>query len=375
MDEVRMVRDRYPEPAPPTAQEISRARALLNDPPRRSRPRLKWVAGGLVAVGAATAVAVTLTGGNAPAPPAYVTLDDRAAVLAAAERAERQPTGRYWYSDVVQGQSYVMRPKTGTYAITAAVTETFAWWGAKTGMGEAYHGRDLPARPLTARDEALWRKAGSPSSFRVWSGDQHQTYTTKGTKWQGSGPERGAYPRGGGEFLGGRSVEDLRDLPTDPAALAEMFLSPEEMGRAAGVPLGHRAGADPARPESKMMRVASMLGGSPIPPKVRAGLVRALAAQPGVHAIGRVTDPLGRRGVALAADDRAVDADDGTFRSRSVIVFDERTGALLSRHEELTTPGGRYAEMRPGFIIDYWTVRAAGWTDTRPSPREASPFD
>ena len=26
------------------------------------------------------------------------------------------------------------------------------------------HGRDLPSHPLIARDEALWRKAGSPSS-------------------------------------------------------------------------------------------------------------------------------------------------------------------------------------------------------------------
>ena len=60
MDEVRMVRDRYPEPAPPTAREIARAKALLDDPPRRSRPRLRWGLGGVVVAAAAATVAIAL---------------------------------------------------------------------------------------------------------------------------------------------------------------------------------------------------------------------------------------------------------------------------------------------------------------------------
>jgi hypothetical protein len=378
MDEVRMVRDSYPEPAPPTAQEIARARALLNQPPRRSLPRLGWGLGGAVAAGTAAAVAITLTGGRTPAPPGPVPLDNRTAVLVAAEKAERQPTGTYWYSNKIQGQSYIMRPKTGTYAITGALTETFKWWGAKSGMGEAPYGRDLPARPLTAHDAALWRKAGSPSSFRVWSGDAHHTYTTKATKWVADTPDT----RGGGEFLGGKSLEDLQNLPTDPAKLAEMFLSQTELSKAAGLPPGKTLPR--LEPGFKIVRVATLLEGAPIPPKVRAGLMRALVAQPGVHAIGTITDPLGRRGVALAADDRVTTvtdefggpkAEQGSYRSRAVIIFDERTGALLSQQEELTTPGGRYSEMKPGFPINYWVVRSENWTDTKPSPPAALPFD
>ena len=54
------------------------------------------------------------------------------------------------------------------------------------------------------------------------------------------------------------------------------------------------------------------------------------------------------------------------YRSRSVAVFDEHTGALLSIQEELTKPGGEYAKMKPGFIINYQAVRSAAWTDAKP---------
>jgi hypothetical protein len=131
---------------------------------------------------------------------------------------------------------------------------------------------------------------------------------------------------------------------------------------------------------ARISRVASLLSGSPMPPKVRAGLMRALAAQPGIRAIGQVTDPLGRRGVALATTERTTSvtggpADErGAYRSRGVIVFDERTGALLSVQNTLTEPGGRYAAMRPGFIIDYTATRSSGWTDVKPEPPAKPPF-
>jgi hypothetical protein len=180
------------------------------------------------------------------------------------------------------------------------------------------------------------------------------------------------------------SAEDLQNLPTDPAKLAEMFLSGTQMRKAEGLPPTARP---PARlrmvePGIKVMRVTSLLAG-PMPPKVRAGLMRALADQPGIRSIGRATDPLGRRGVALASDDRAMTvtgefggpkAEQGTYRSRPVIVFDERTGAVLSEQEELTEPGGPYAEMKPGFVINYLAVRSAKWTDTKPTPPAEPPF-
>ncbi|MFC4052453.1 hypothetical protein ACFOY4_22435 [Actinomadura syzygii] len=390
MDDLRTVREAYGEPVPPTMAETTEARVRMFEAPRlRSgwRPtgwRLK-VGAGVVAVGAAAAVAIAATGSSSPAPHTTVELG-KGAVLAAAEKAELQPMGKYWHDDRISGQAYVVRAKTGTYAIFGAHSETFNWSGVKSGMGEAYYGRDLPAHPQTARDAALWRAAGSPARIRVWSGDHFATYTTKATAWTSDGPNVGVDPRGGGKFIIGKSVEDLQNLPTDPNELARLFLSGKAMeqeGKAA-------RGADPSGSNSgrgalaamKIMRVSGLLA-TPVQPKVRAGLIKALAAQPGVHEIGRVTDPLGRRGVALGADDRAMTetgefgtpkAQQGTYRFRRVIVFDERTGALLSTQTVLTAPGGPYAEMKPGFVIEYMACRSAGWTDAKPNPPAKLPF-
>jgi hypothetical protein len=203
MDEVRMVRDLYPEPTPPTAREVARAKALLAGPPRRTvpraSPRLRWGLGGLLAAAAAATLAITLTGGSPP-PSSPVDLIAPGTVLAAAERAERRPTGRYWHSDQVYGHSYVVRSKAGTYAITGVHWETFAWWGARTDLGRAAYSRDLPARPQSERDAELWREDGSPSSFRVWTGDRYATYTTGPAKaqWRKDALE----PQGGGRFPG-----------------------------------------------------------------------------------------------------------------------------------------------------------------------------
>ncbi|MFG2004198.1 CU044_5270 family protein [Spirillospora sp. NPDC048911] len=396
MDEVRMVRDLYPEPASPSAQqlaqEIAQVKARLTESPRRSLPRIRWGIGGLgglVAVGAAAAVAITLVGGNGDSttvvPPGQVNLDAKSAVLAAAQKAEQQPGGKYWYTNVIQGQAYILRPKTGTYAIDGALTESFSWFGAKTGMGEGYAGRDLPAHLKTEQDRALWRKAGSPSRFPVWSGDKALTFSSKEKKWELEGPEKGTYPRGGGKFLDGKhSVEDLQNLPTDPAKLAKMFLGPGGMlGRAAKADPSGTKRFNPVNARTQISMVMSVLGMNPVPQKVRAGLMRALADQPGIHAIGRTTDPLGREGIALASDDFATTAtgewggpkaEQGTYRSREVIIFDEKTGDVLSRQDVLTKPGGKYSQMKPGFIIEYWTVRSAKWTDTKPVPPAALPW-
>ncbi|NKZ06885.1 hypothetical protein [Actinomadura latina] len=392
MNEMDRVRGLLREPPPPSAEVSAKALAVLADEMAgkrvqtagtgRRRFGFGWPAGlgtALVAAGAATAVAIALTGGGTPGSPespAGVDLG-KDAVLAAAAKVELTPTGEYWYTDRLDGQSYIVRAKTGTYAIVGAASESFSWTGLKKGTGEAYYGRDLPARPLTAQDEAAWKKAGSPSTFRVWSNDHYSTYTAKATKWRSDGPEVGIDPKGGGEFLG-KPAAEWQNLPTDPSKLAAMFLNDAETRRGMGLPekAARKVSASQAA-SAKIWRASSILGGTPVPPKVRAGLMRALAAQPGIDAIGRTTDPLGREGVALASGERTVTvtgeyggpkAERGTYRHRQVIVFDERTGELLSVQDELTGPGGPYAEMKPGFVINYVAIRSSGWTDTKPKP-------
>jgi hypothetical protein len=144
----------------------------------------------------------------------------------------------------------------------------------------------------------------------------------------------------------------------------------------------HTEQVDSRKPLAKISAAAAFLR-SPVPPKARAGMIRALADQQGISAIGPATDPLGRPGVAMASDEEAVTAtgeyggpkaDRGTYRARQVIIFDERTGALLSSQEELTKPGGPYSEMKPGFVINYSACRSAKWTDAKPTPPPGLPF-
>jgi hypothetical protein len=300
-----------------------------------------------------------------------VNLDPRAAILLAATRAAQQPTGTYWHTDMVSGQSCIARPASGAaYAITGAATESFSWWGRKTGLGESFWERTLPAGPVTPQDVSAWHAAGSPSSFRVWSSDHYATYTTATTPWQLDHPN----PKGGGDFADGKSAADLQHLPADSAKLAKIYYSPAALAKA-GVPKGASVGA-------KVALTAGMLGGAPLPPEVEASFIRALAAQPGVHAIGDLTDPLGRRGVALAADDHCVTvtsrfgaprAEQGTYRSRQVLIFNPSNGALLAEVEQLTTPGGAYARGKPGFVISYLAVRSAGWANTQLTPPASLP--
>ncbi|MFG2090975.1 MULTISPECIES: hypothetical protein [unclassified Spirillospora] len=402
-NETDRIRRLLREPPPPSAEAAAKALTMLEAEmapggkrfraSRAGRRRFGWrlkAGAGVAALGAGAAVAIVAVGPGAgleapgaPTSPGSVDLGKRA-VLAAAENAEAQPAGKYWYTDVVSGQSYVVRSKSGAaYAIVGAHSELFGWHGVKPGMGGMYYGRDLPARPLTARDGELWRKDGSPSSFRVWSGDKHLTFTTEATTWRSDVPGTGPDPVGAGKVALGKSAEELQNLPTDPAELTTMFLEgPADLERLRSLGRTPPPIAPRVLPNVQIRNVGELLGG-PTPPKVRAGLIRALTARPGVHAIGQVTDPMGRQGVALAGyslpstddgESGTPKSEQGTYRSRNVIVFDERSGALLSLHEELTDPGGPYRTRKPGFVINYEVFRSTGWTDTKPSPPAEQPF-
>src|SRR5690606_37939538 len=113
---------------------------------------------------------------------------------------------------------------------------------------------------------------------------------------------------------------------------------------------------------SKLGAVGGLIANSPVPPGVRAGLIRAATALSGVTAIGEATDPLGRKGVALASASRTVEVtgdsgappgQQGTYRARKELIFDKATGAVLASQYVLTEPGGPYKDRERGFVIDY----------------------
>jgi hypothetical protein len=307
-------------------------------------------------------------------------LSGRSIVLAAAEKAEQQPTGTYWFSDQISGQSYSVQGKAGPYTIVGAHSEFFQWSGAKKGGGEAFYGRDLPARPLTAEDEAAWRKAGSPNSFRVLSNGLHLTYTRSLGKWAVDDPN----PKGGGSFFiqgtgHALTLAQVQNLPSDPGKLADFFFGPAMRSRLWKAEMARRGQKEQLSPSFKISVVAAAFEDAPLSPTVRAGLMRTLVAQSGVRTIGTVTDPLGRSGVALAAEVTPSTPPSAKFKtpdygSRTELIFDRNTGGLLAEQEVLTKPGGLYRDQKPGFVINYSVTRNSGWTGTKPTPPVKRPF-
>jgi len=399
LDELAAARPSGLDPAPDPDRRYRHLDAALSQRPegarrhRRSggaRTRRRAALGlGVVAVGAAAAVAVATTGGSATRPrttAGHSTAPGSTFLLAAA-KAELLPTGKYWFSDQVEGQSYIVRP--GNYAVSATGSEFFHWTGAKKGDGEYFAGRDLAFRPWSAADMAAWKAAGKPSTLRVWAGDHYDTIVAKTSPWDSNKPT----PNGGGQFvLPGKqkaTVEDIQRLPTDPAALSKIVFAQRDPARGGG------KGKNPppelaawikkrdANPGFRLALASGFLEGSPLPPKVQAAVMRLLKSQPGVREIDNVTDPLGRRGVALAGAELRQGIDyvngkwtitDNGYGHEEQLIFDPKTGAYLGERDVLTSPGRQWASRAPGFTIFYWAVRASGWTNTKPALPTSLPF-
>jgi hypothetical protein len=343
----------------------------LSQPVERSRRRkrtgvpVRRLAFGVVAVGAAAmAVAVVVAGQGPDGPPVLKKTPGDGKVgtepiMLAAAKAEAQPLGRYWVSDTVWGQSYVVAAKTGSYVIVGAARETFEWTAVKSGGGNLFYARDLPARPQTSADKAAWRKAGSPRGFRVWSNDHYQTYTSSTGRWEADHDQ--ARTGGGFVFSGidnpspNVTFAQLQKLSTDPAQVRQRYMPSR------GEPAQH------------LQDVGTDLMKAPVPPKLLAGTMRAVPTFPGVYSVGTVTDPLGRKGIAFAADWPTTGPLAHKYGNRIQLVFSP-DGEFLGEENVLTRPGGEYAKQQPGFVIDYHVMRGAAWTNKKPSPPTKLPF-
>lgn len=358
--------------------ELNRAFAQPRETARRRR-RGRLILP-LVAVGAAGAAAVALvvvpgttpagTGHNAPSPHALN------GILLAAHNAETLPTGEYWFADEVMADSYVVQAKTGDYAVSAFGSEDFRWTAAKVSGGDGGASRDLAFRPVSAADNAAWRRAGSPTTLRVRVDDHYDTLRSTPGRWKAwrSKLLGGSSDSSGGRFQLGLTVEQLEKLPTDQERLAELlFRSDKIFGKR--VPSSGAAGTRWTALD-KLNLVRAMLNG-PVTPRSQAALMRVLRAQPGIREIGPVTDPLGRKGVALAAEFPAEirgSSEKMPYGSRLQLVFDLKTGKYLGDQQVLTRPGGEYASLKPGFVIRYDVRRGSGWTNEKPTPPAKPPF-
>ena len=77
-------------------------------------------------------------------------------------------------------------------------------------------------------------------------------------------------------------------------------------------------------------------------PAVRAALYRTVEQLPGVQDLGRVTDRLGRSGIAVAFTSRGL---------REELVYDPATSAVLQTETVVAAPGGLHLPLKPASVM------------------------
>jgi hypothetical protein len=257
---------------------------------RRRRVGPLAIGAGLVAVAAAAAaVVVALPGTPAPAPApqaaAPVVITGQEILLAAATVAAQAPagTGTYWHVKIDESQDYEYWTK----------ADGHVWFrGAKSG------GRVIPL--------AL------PAPFRL----------------------------GGAEV----TMAEIRQLPAEPAALRDWIANAVAHSdiRTSGGPLT----AD-QRKQAVLEGLVSLVSTLPAPPAVRAASFRAIAAYPGVHAVGAVP---GGQGLQVPGPGGS-----------ALLVVDPATGRVNQTSMYVTADGG-VAQAAEGTTI----AIGADWTNSLP---------
>lgn len=200
-----------------------------------------------------------------------------------------------------------------------------------------------PYRYVRTNDWALSTAVAGGVATSVLSGTQREAWTLPdGTGRVRTTPGEDLVDLVGSRrtldaLLRGRTRTDRRTSPgsgapplPDPAAVSTA--SPAAFARSIS------AGADVDLPAAALVAqyVDELFSGQPVPPLVRAGVWRLVAALPSARYRGAVADRTGRRGVAVTLDD---DGQAHGLPERYLFVIDPHDGQLLEQDTVLTTPG------------------------------------
>jgi hypothetical protein len=314
MPALEKVRELYPDPPPAAPEARERARlALVARIERRGRRRVVMPAAGLAIAAAAAVVALVGVGDEAR-------IDAGAAAVlreAAAKANEQKPLpplghGRVLYVKSVDAYLNTWADTASFSVLVPHVRET--WHGPEGGLLVTSTGEP---EFLSARDRQRWIAAGRPNL------------------------------REGGVGRTALERQATSDLPTDVDAL---FSRLEDEAR------GHSEGTD----RQMFTRLGDHLRETNISPRQRAALYEVAARIPGVELIGRVRDPVGRSGVAVAMEHPS----DGT---RETLVIDRASGVLLA--EERVTLRENVYGYPAGTLIGhstYLVTRMVGAVGSRP---------
>ncbi|MGW7482090.1 CU044_5270 family protein [Nonomuraea muscovyensis] len=345
--------------------------SLERTPARRRRmPSSGRALLGLAATAAAVAVIAPgmLPDGTPPAGPQPTTSLSVAAeptarqiLLAAAVAVEQaRADGDYWRVRTVSQamltdptRSYVLEEKRSTEQWLAKQPDLRSWRIRQ----------DLGVKPATARDEAAWRAAGAPTSWRYPENMKTENlFAVPFGPLEAAAGERTAEQlrgtwKGPVGDLAGKSLtwKETRAIPGEPETLRSYL--EERIGRLDLT--GSGMDVEEARAHILLRDCVDIISTLPASPETRASAYRILASLPAIRAEGEMTDPLGRRGQTLSYQE---EIEPGLF-SKVRLVVDPSAGLLLAEVRTNTTElaDGRRAELRVTT-----SFQAVGWTDERP---------
>lgn len=203
-------------------------------------------------------------------------------------------------------------PPPDDWEFSVVVPHTREVWIGSDGSGRALIRTGEP-RFLGPEDRAEWVAAGRPELDQPGSSDQ--TF----------GPNELIYT-------------DFSQYSTDPDELYDQIRSKAE-------------GYGPSTDAEMFVLVGDMLretGKENVaPPELRAALFRVAAMVSGVELVGEVTDPAGRKGVAVARTQ-----DDFGYLERNELIFDPDTSELLAERQVLLERVS-WIDAEPGTVIGY----------------------
>jgi hypothetical protein len=290
MPELDSLRRLYPQPVAASDEVRAHARARLALKLTRTRRRRWFAAGaGLAAAGTAAAVFVSVgPNGDGDASAATRVLRHAAAVARRQAPLGKLGPGQYLYVKSVNAYLNTIAPADSPYFSVLVPHVREVWVG--DGDGKLRESEGAPTF-LTTRDRDRWIAAGRPPLT-----DGHPSET---------------------------NLSPMRplDLPDDPDALY-MRLKHDATGH-----------GDSLYGEMFTL-VGDALRETNATPAQRAALYEVAARIPGVESIGRVHDPVGRSGLAVAMRNAA----DGV---RETLVFDPRTSELLAE-ESVALTGNKF---------------------------------
>lgn len=301
MPDLERLRELYPDAPPPLPEARARARlALVERIEGRSRRRLPrralLPAAGLAAAAAAFAIALVGVGDQA-------SVDASAAAVlrdAAVKVKAQEPAGDGDVLYVKSVDAYLSTwADVGNFSVLVPHVREI-WQGPRGGLLNTSSGKP---KFLSERDRQRWIAAGRPN---VYEGDTRSMRLER---------------------------QRASDLPSEPGALFER-LEAEARGHSEGT---HR---------QMFTRLGDYLRETNITPEQRAALYEVAARIPGVELVGAEHDPVGRKGIAVAMEQRS----DGV---RHTLVLDPATGTLLA--EERVTLENNFYGYPAGTVVGHST--------------------